>query len=183
MAKFFASQLLWKKLFANAAIAILTTPRPAQAAVERKYKLAFTNAPSSVSSETEFYVGLKFHLTILSAFALLSIAWDEARAGRFSINDAISQAVLTNPGVGEASANRRATETELRQTRPLIRGRTMRSSQSNIIVCSNETTCAKRGKNDTACGGSVIYRTNNPPTPLASVAQRHTLSAKNTPLR
>jgi hypothetical protein len=30
----------------------------------------------------------------------------------FLINDAISQAVLTNPGVGEASANRRATETE-----------------------------------------------------------------------
>lgn len=34
----------------------------------------------------------------------------------FLINDAISQAVLTNPGVGEASANRRATETELYQT-------------------------------------------------------------------
>jgi adhesin transport system outer membrane protein len=34
----------------------------------------------------------------------------------FSINNAISQAVLTNPGVGEASANRRATEAELRQT-------------------------------------------------------------------
>src|SRR5262249_49728199 len=39
-----------------------------------------------------------------------------ARADLFSINDAISQAVLTNPGVGEASANRRATESELRQT-------------------------------------------------------------------
>ena len=30
----------------------------------------------------------------------------------YLINDAISQAVLTNPGVGEAAANRRATETE-----------------------------------------------------------------------
>ena len=39
-----------------------------------------------------------------------------ARAELFSINDAISQAVLTNPVVGEASANRRATEAELRQT-------------------------------------------------------------------
>jgi hypothetical protein len=40
----------------------------------------------------------------------------EVRAEWFSINNAISQAVLTNPGVGEASANRRATEAERRQT-------------------------------------------------------------------
>ncbi len=33
----------------------------------------------------------------------------------FSIHDAIDQAVRTNPGVGEAAANRRATEAELRQ--------------------------------------------------------------------
>src|SRR5215813_9254673 len=39
-----------------------------------------------------------------------------ARAELFSITDAISQAVSTNPVVGEASANRRATEAELRQT-------------------------------------------------------------------
>ena len=41
-----------------------------------------------------------------------SPAWSEP----FSINDALKQAVQTNPGVGEASANRRATESELRQT-------------------------------------------------------------------
>jgi len=34
----------------------------------------------------------------------------------FTITDAINQAVKTNPGVGEAAANRRATEAELRQT-------------------------------------------------------------------
>jgi outer membrane protein, adhesin transport system len=34
----------------------------------------------------------------------------------YSINDAILQAVRTHPGVGEASANRRATESELRQS-------------------------------------------------------------------
>src|SRR4051794_11741041 len=34
----------------------------------------------------------------------------------FSILDAINQAVKTNPGVGEAAANRRATEAELRQS-------------------------------------------------------------------
>jgi len=33
----------------------------------------------------------------------------------FSINDALKQAIATNPGVGEAAANRRATESELRQ--------------------------------------------------------------------
>jgi len=39
----------------------------------------------------------------------------EARSDVFSINDALQQAVATNPGVGEAAANRRATESELRQ--------------------------------------------------------------------
>jgi adhesin transport system outer membrane protein len=39
-----------------------------------------------------------------------------ARAEPFSINDAIRQAMTTNPGVGEAAANRRATESELRQS-------------------------------------------------------------------
>src|SRR4051812_15146017 len=34
----------------------------------------------------------------------------------FTIQDAINQAVKTNPGVGEAAANRRATEAELRQS-------------------------------------------------------------------
>lgn len=38
----------------------------------------------------------------------------------FSINDALKQAVKTNPGVGEASANRRATESELRQTQSTL---------------------------------------------------------------
>jgi outer membrane protein, adhesin transport system len=43
-----------------------------------------------------------------------------AVAGDFSINDALKQAVATNPGVGEASANRRATESELRQTQSTL---------------------------------------------------------------
>lgn len=41
-------------------------------------------------------------------------------AEQFSINDAILQAIQTNPGVGEAAANRRATETELRQTQSTL---------------------------------------------------------------
>src|SRR4026208_2446190 len=39
-----------------------------------------------------------------------------ASAAPFTINDAIRMAVQTNPTVGEAAANRRATEAELRQT-------------------------------------------------------------------
>jgi outer membrane protein, adhesin transport system len=38
----------------------------------------------------------------------------------FSINDALHQAMLTNPAVGEASANRRATQSELRQTQSTL---------------------------------------------------------------
>jgi len=38
----------------------------------------------------------------------------------FSINDALKQAVQTNPGIGEASANRRATQSELRQTQSTL---------------------------------------------------------------
>jgi len=34
----------------------------------------------------------------------------------YSIMDAINQAVKTNPGVGEAAANRKATEAELHQS-------------------------------------------------------------------
>ena len=46
----------------------------------------------------------------------LSLGVTAAHAEAFSINDALKQAIQTNPGVGEASANRRATESELRQT-------------------------------------------------------------------
>jgi Outer membrane efflux protein len=54
-------------------------------------------------------------LRIAAVLLLVAAVENQAQAGWFSINDAISQAVLTNPGVGEASANRRATEAELRQ--------------------------------------------------------------------
>src|SRR5262249_25106564 len=47
---------------------------------------------------------------------LVSLNGGSVHAEAFLINQAISQAVDTNPCVGEASANRRATESELRQT-------------------------------------------------------------------
>ena len=49
--------------------------------------------------------------------AVSAVGLTPATSGEpFSIVDAINQAVKTNPGVGEAAANRRATEAELRQT-------------------------------------------------------------------
>jgi len=50
---------------------------------------------------------------------LLSTASAHA-AGAFTIYDALNQAVLTNPGVREAAANRRATEAELRQNQATL---------------------------------------------------------------
>ncbi|MHC2437132.1 adhesin transport system outer membrane protein [Bradyrhizobium sp. USDA 4451] len=55
-----------------------------------------------------------------TVIACLCLAATSARAEVFSINDALRQAMLTNPGVGEASANRRATESELRQTQSTL---------------------------------------------------------------
>ncbi|WP_050424426.1 TolC family outer membrane protein [Bradyrhizobium tropiciagri] len=55
-----------------------------------------------------------------TVIACLCLAATSARAEFFSINDALRQAMLTNPGVGEASANRRATESELRQTQSTL---------------------------------------------------------------
>ena len=54
------------------------------------------------------------------AIAGLCLAVNPATAQVFSINDALRQAMQTNPGVGEASANRRATESELRQTQSTL---------------------------------------------------------------
>ena len=43
-----------------------------------------------------------------------------AFAGPFTINDALRMAVQTNPSIGEAAANRRATEAELRQVQSTL---------------------------------------------------------------
>ena len=50
----------------------------------------------------------------------LGVAGGAAGAAPFTINDALRMAVQTNPGVGEASANRRATEAELRQNQSTL---------------------------------------------------------------
>src|SRR5512143_3735039 len=43
-----------------------------------------------------------------------------ASAAPFTINDALRMAVQTNPAIGEAAANRRATEAEMRQTQSTL---------------------------------------------------------------
>jgi len=63
-------------------------------------------------------VKLLKHILVFTAFALVPCGG--ASAEPFSINDALKQAVRTNPGVGESSANRRATESELRQTQSTL---------------------------------------------------------------
>jgi len=59
------------------------------------------------------------NLTIAAFFLTVNSA---GAAEVFSINDALHQAMLTNPAVGEASANRRATQSELRQIQPAAAG-------------------------------------------------------------
>src|SRR5215469_1377761 len=58
---------------------------------------------------------------LLPAVALCCGAAGIGFAGEgFSIIDAINQAITSNPGVGEAAANRRATEAELRQSQGVL---------------------------------------------------------------
>src|SRR5712671_3761160 len=54
------------------------------------------------------------------AIAGLFLAISPGAAEPFSINDALREAAKSHPGVGEASANRRATESELRQTQSTL---------------------------------------------------------------
>ena len=54
------------------------------------------------------------------AVAGFFLAISPGAAEQFSINDALREAAKSHPGVGEASANRRATESELRQTQSTL---------------------------------------------------------------
>ena len=102
-----ANKLLWKKLFEGAALLSL--------AAGYKNRSLLSHPPLIDASP-----GLKLSFRLAAVLLCSCCIWTEARAERFSINNAISQAVLTNPSIGEASANRRATETELRQTQSTL---------------------------------------------------------------
>ena len=55
-------------------------------------------------------------ITVVLALAVAAPVGIAVAGNEFTIFNAINQAVTTHPGVGEATANRRATEAELRQT-------------------------------------------------------------------
>jgi outer membrane protein, adhesin transport system len=59
----------------------------------------------------------KLFLILILSVTGVGAAWS---GEAFSILDAINQAVKTNPGVGEAAANRRATEAELHQSQGVL---------------------------------------------------------------
>jgi outer membrane protein, adhesin transport system len=100
--------------------------------------------------------------------SLILAAGTPALAGDFSINDALKQAVQTNPGVGEASANRRATESELRQTQstllPQVRVEARygpeKFDQSNPVTSSSALPIPIAGNGDWRNGSqeSVVVR-------------------------
>jgi hypothetical protein len=104
MKKRLANKLLWTKLFESAA---LPTHEVRHKSKTLLFRRPFITAPSGIGIDSGLKISIRVAVALLASFG----AWTEARAERFSINDAISQAVLTNPSVGEASANRRATET------------------------------------------------------------------------
>src|SRR5258705_12445815 len=65
---------------------------------------------------------MRYLIPVFVAVVMLAGAAGIAGAASqgFTIFNAIDQAVTTNPGVGEAAANRRATEAELRQNQSTL---------------------------------------------------------------
>ena len=103
-----ANKLLWKKLFES-----LRFYRSGPNTGASRSLLKHHSSPHL--QKLVLGTGLKISARVAAVMLCSTGVWTEARAERFSINDAISQAVLTNPAVGEASANRGATEIELRR--------------------------------------------------------------------
>jgi adhesin transport system outer membrane protein len=98
---------------------------------------------------------MRSFLQTTAAFFLVSAAWGQARADSFSINDAISQSVHTNPGVGEATANRRATETELRQSQSTLLPQVRLEARSGPEKFNQAITPAPNGNNNWLNGREV----------------------------
>ena len=59
-------------------------------------------------------------ILISLAVGIAGTGYALAQGGAFTLRDAIQMAVQTNPGIGEAAANRRATESELRQNQGVL---------------------------------------------------------------
>ena len=65
-------------------------------------------------------MGKRGFLRSLLLASCLGVFGAGANAAPFTINDALRMAVQTNPSVGEAAANKRATEAELRQVQSTL---------------------------------------------------------------
>jgi adhesin transport system outer membrane protein len=73
----------------------------------------------------------------------------------FTIHDAIDQAVRTNPGVGEAAANRRATEAELRQQQGTLLPQVRLQANAGPEMLRRDITPAPAGNGDWQRGREV----------------------------
>lgn len=78
----------------------------------------------------------------------------------FTIHDAIDQAVKTHPGVGEAAANRRATEAELRQQQGTLLPQVRLQADAGPEKLRRDITPAPIGNGDWQNGreGSIVIR-------------------------
>lgn len=79
----------------------------------------------------------------------------------FTIQNAIREAVQTNPGVGEAAANRRATETELRQNQSTLLPQVRLEARAGPEKFNNQDIVPPTQGNDTwlrGRTGSVVVR-------------------------
>lgn len=89
--------------------------------------------------------------------ALISAA---SAGNSFTIQDAINQAVHSNPGVGEAAANRRATEAEMRQSQGVLLPQVRLQLDAGPERTNRYVTPAPLGNNDWKAGrqGSIVVR-------------------------
>lgn len=104
--------------------------------------------------------GLMYIFQLVTIMLGVCIAVLPARAEQFAINDAINQAVTTNPGVGEAAANRRATESEMRQSQSSLLPQVRLEASAGPESLKRYITPAPVGNGDYLNGrqGSVVVR-------------------------
>lgn len=98
-----------------------------------------------------------FAVKCFSGFALSFLLFS-ASAGAMSLEEAIRHAVLTNPTIGEAAANRRATEYEVRQSQGALLPQVKLSGYLGREIDNRLDTTGVSGTNDWKNGrqGSII---------------------------
>src|SRR5262245_65410165 len=79
-----------------------------------------------------------------------------ANAAPFTINDALRMAVQTNPSIGEAAANKRATEAELRQVQSTLLPQVRLEASAGPERLNNTATFTLRTINPTLNTGQYV---------------------------